>query len=332
MNGTSSHVAIIGAGQLGSRHLQGLSHIGLDIDISVIDPNPNSLELAQRRYEDMPSNSHILSICYDQDITKMNREIDLAIIATNADVRLEVIENLLNNFNVNYFILEKVVFQSIQDFEYIMPILESCKIKTWVNCTRRLFPFFQKLRKETILSDSVRICLKGSSWGLASNTIHMLDLLAFLSGQTEISLSIDYLDNEVYESKRQGFIEFGGGLRANSTRGDELELLDKRDKEIFSEMSIEFNDKRFKVIELDKLKLESKENQISLEYSSNGKSYYVPLQSELTGIQVERILKDGKSQLTSLNESYLLHRSMLLAFNQHLENISGSFSNNCPIT
>jgi hypothetical protein len=83
---------------------------------------------------------------------------------------------------------------------------------------------------------------------------------------------------------------------------------------------------------LDKLKPESKENEISSENASNGKSYYVPLQSELTGIQVERILKDGKSQLTSLNESYLLHRSMLLAFNQHLENISGSFSNNCPIT
>ena len=75
---------IIGAGQLGSRHLQGLSIISQDVEIIVIDPNSDVLELAQKRYEEMPSNSHVRSVNYHQNIPELDGEVDLAIIATNA--------------------------------------------------------------------------------------------------------------------------------------------------------------------------------------------------------------------------------------------------------
>ena len=45
-------IAVIGAGQLGSRHLQGLKLSKLKSDIWVVDNNPNSLQIAQQRYEE----------------------------------------------------------------------------------------------------------------------------------------------------------------------------------------------------------------------------------------------------------------------------------------
>lgn len=41
-------IAVIGAGQLGSRHLQGLKLSKLKSDIWVVDNNPNSLQIAQQ--------------------------------------------------------------------------------------------------------------------------------------------------------------------------------------------------------------------------------------------------------------------------------------------
>ena len=323
----SFQVVIIGAGQLGSRHLQGLSIMNQDVEIIVVDPNSDALELAQKRYGEMPSNSHVRSVKYYLNISKLDGEIDLAIIATNADVRRKVIENLLDKVQVNYLILEKVVFQSIKDFEDIMQVLLVKKIKAWVNCPRRIYPFFRELREETILSNSVKISVKGSSWGLASNAIHMLDLLTFLSGQTEINLNIAEIDNKVYGSKKNGFIELGGRLMAETSRGDSLELVDKKKMGISLQMSIKFSGKR--------LDIDQQQGLISV-YSNDTiksvKPFLMPLQSEMTAGVAEQIFEDGNSNLTPLNESYLLHRSMLDAFNQHLSIILNRPLTICPIT
>ena len=56
MGDNPKRIAIIGAGQLGSRHLQGLTKIKQDIHITVIDPNPSALEIARQRFVEMPEN------------------------------------------------------------------------------------------------------------------------------------------------------------------------------------------------------------------------------------------------------------------------------------
>jgi hypothetical protein len=319
---------IIGAGQLGSRHLQGLSIINQDVEIIVIDPNSDALELAQKRYEEMPSNSHVRSVNYHRDIPGLDGEVDLAILATNAENRREIIENLLYKVRVNYLILEKVVFQSVKDFEEIILILEERKIKAWVNCPRRICSFFQELRKETILSDSIKICVKGSSWGLASNTIHMLDIFSFLSGQTNINIDYTDLDDEIYKSKRDGFVELGGRILAKTDRGDILELVDDRKQDVSSQMSIKFNGNHFEIVQNQSLvRIFSQDGGESNEIPFN-----MPLQSNMTADVAEQILETGLSNLTPLNESYLLHRPMLDTFNAHLSTILNRSVTICPIT
>jgi len=328
MISSCSRGLIIGAGRLGSRHLQGLSIINKNVEIIVVDPDSDALARSQKRFEEMPSNSHVSSVNYYQDIPKLDGEVDFAIIATNADVRRKVIENLLCQVQVNYLILEKVVFQSIKDFKYIMQALATRGIKAWVNCPRRIVSFFRELQKETILSASIKICVKGSNWGLASNTIHLLDLLAFLSGQTEINLNFTELDKKVYKSKRNGFIEFAGKLFVETNRGDMLELIDDRKQGIPLQMIIEFNGNRFEIDQQRGLVMTYSE------YSerSDESQFHMSLQSEITAGIVEQILETGKSDLTSLNESYLLHVPMLDSFNKHLSTILNKHISICPIT
>ena len=321
------HIAIIGTGQLGSRHLQGLAKLEQEIDLSVIDPAPMALQTAWSLYHEIPENPIIKSVNFMDSIDQLKDSIEFAIIATNADVRRDVIETLVTTKNVNYLILEKIAFQSVKDFQVVISFLEEKKIKAWVNCSRRMFSFFQELKKRTMEESKVSLTVEGSNWGLACNAIHMLDLLAFLTGQIYFKVDEANLDSKIYDSKRKGFL--GGRLLAKSERGDTLELTDERDQDIPFRIFISFDGVEIEIDQIRGLAFEYPEGRREL---SEEKPFHVPLQSELTGIQVKEILQTGNSRLTSLHESYLLHRPILEAFNLHLERVLKRKVDLCPIT
>ena len=323
------HIAIIGAGQLGSRHLQGLAKLEHEIDVIVIDPAPRALQTARIRYHEIPENRFIQSVSFMESMDQLKNSIEFAIIATNADVRRDIIETLVTTKNVNYLILEKVAFQSVKDFQVVISFLEEKKIKAWVNCSRRMFSFFQELKKRTMEESKVSLTVEGSNWGLACNAIHMLDLLAFLTGQIYFKVDEANLDSKIYDSKRKGFLELGGRLLAKSERGDTLELTDERDQDIPFRIFISFDGVEIEIDQIRGLAFEYPEGRREL---SEEKPFHVPLQSELTGIQVKEILQTGNSRLTSLHESYLLHRPILEAFNLHLERVLKRKVDLCPIT
>ena len=322
-------IAIIGVGQLGSRYLQGLTKVNQAIDIAVVDPNLCALESARKRFVEMPENPLIQSVAYFDSLEKLNEPVELGIISTTADVRRDVIEKLLDSSQVRYLILEKVVFQSVVDFEAVIPLLKKKGIQSWVNCPRRMFPFFRELKARTINAPQVSLTVEGSHWGLACNAIHMLDLLAFLTGQTKFEIDAANLDRQVYTTKRKGFIELGGELCATSQRGDTLTLIDRRDHGKKLKMSIWFDGM---VIEADQMDGRACEYPNGRREEAISKAFSTPLQSALTSIQVEQILQSGNSQLSSLDESYLLHKPLLEAFNHHLSDITNQQNLVCLIT
>ena len=216
---------------------------------------------------------------YLDSLEEFDEPVELAIIATNADVRRNVIEELVSNSRVKYLILEKVVFQSVADFKVVMSLLKKNNIKVWVNCSRRMFPFFRELKKRTVNAPQVSLTVVGSHWGMGCNTIHMLDLLAFLTEQTKFEVDASNLDQQVYETKRKGFIEFGGELKAESKRGDILKLVDRRNHEIPLKMLIQFDGVE---IEVDQILCKSYEYPISSREETVSKVFQMPLQSELT--------------------------------------------------
>ena len=329
VNKSCHHLLLIGAGELGSRHLQSLSKMNQDIQITVVDPSSYALANAQKRYEQMPSNSNVCSVNYHQDIPGLDGEVDLAIIATNADVRRKVIETLLGKIQIKYLILEKIAFQSVPDFHKVITLLKSKKIKAWVNCPRRMYPFFKNLKAELNHEDKILIKQEGNNWNLASNTIHFLDLLYFLRGETISLFDTSGLDVKVYKSKKNGFVELGGVLNAENARGDKLTLIDNKESKDKIVLSITSENHRYILYQLDEKVFSSHRNN---GWEKKEELFQMPFQSELTHLVINQILDTGKCDITPIMESFALHKPMLDAFNMHLSAIHGKSITICPIT
>ena len=76
-------VLIVGAGQLGSRYLQGLASLDIPLSIAVVDPFEPSLAIARERYLEVNSPCNH-KIDYLTNFDQSNQCYDLAIISTPA--------------------------------------------------------------------------------------------------------------------------------------------------------------------------------------------------------------------------------------------------------
>jgi len=138
------NIAIIGAGQLGSRHLQALASLKQNVFIQVIDSSVDSLKTAEIRFKEVSAPFNGL-ISFHTEITALKKNIEIAIIATSSKVRRTVVEQLVANSKVQHLILEKFLFVKEEDYDAVDKLLDTHHIKTWVNCPRRMMPFYQEL-------------------------------------------------------------------------------------------------------------------------------------------------------------------------------------------
>lgn len=211
-------IYIIGAGQIGSRHLQALKAVGSLLSIKVIDPNPTSLKVAKERYEIMPKGRFQHKIEYLTEIPKNKKRVDLAIIATYSDVRAKVIKKLLTSSKVKNLILEKILFNKISDYNSIGAILRRSKTRAWVNFTARAMPFYNILKNEFKTSPITYNVVAGDQ-GLVTNAIHYLDHIAYFTGSEKFTLDTSALIPRIFKSKRGGFFELCGTLRSHFSDG-----------------------------------------------------------------------------------------------------------------
>lgn len=139
-----NRVAIIGAGQLGSRHLQGLLKSKSEQVIYVLDPSESSLKISRNRAQEIKNNHNLLFIT---DWNKLPNYLDLVIVSTGANVRSKVVSKLLTDFKVKNLILEKVLFQDLKSYSEINNLINKTKTPTWVNHPRRMFNHYQEIKK-----------------------------------------------------------------------------------------------------------------------------------------------------------------------------------------
>ncbi len=322
-----NRIAIIGAGQLGSRYLQGLTESTKKLVISIVDPNEDSLNISKKRYLEVENPSQINKISYHKNMNDLPDCIDVVIIATTASMRRIVVENLLSQTTVKYVILEKIVFQKSDDFFPIKNLLDKTGTKTWINCIRRSYPIYKELKK-IINGRILKINVSGNNWGMASNSIHMIDLLVFLTGQRNLNFDTRELSNAVYPSRRDGYKELRGKFIVRTNRGDILEIMDHNSFED-GEIKIVINTEKKEII-VDEIKGLLFQNQSKGPYIK--KNIKIPYQSEITGQLVDQILDTGQSDLTPYEECMTYHIPMIDAFNNHISNVIQKKVSTCPIT
>lgn len=322
-------VLLIGAGQLGSRHLQGLTKVGIPLSVSIVEPHPTGNEVSRTRLNEVLPGYSMEDFRFYSSLKEIEKgRFALAIIATNSDVRQLVVNELLELTDVENILLEKVVFQSPDLFPEIMNKLTEKKIKAWVNCPRRLFPVYQEIRELIKNDPHLSMSVTGGEWGMACNSLHFIDLFVFLTGISALTVEASDLDAEILHSKREGFIEVTGRLIFGNNKGS---LKVESVRKSASALSIKIISDNYEIAVNETLK----------EWSVSGKGnigriekmpFIMPFQSELTGQVTDRILAGKEPGLVSIEDSFLQHAVLLPAVMNHLTNVNGEDYTYCPIT
>lgn len=300
-------VCVIGAGQLGSRHLQALKGVSLPLNIIVVDPFPQSYSMAKERYDSIEKGKYDHEISFYSSVVELPKYIDLAIVATNSDVRAHVINQTLKISKVENLILEKLLFQKKRDYDTVGELLQKNKTNTWVNMSMRTMPFYQGLQKDFINS-SITYLVTGSQYGLITNAIHYADHIAFLTGSHDFTVNTDYLDPKPIPSKRKGFLELNGTFVVRFKNGSHGNFVCYPAGD--SPVVVEVYD--------DKNRYISKESERKAWHASARKKWQwqeidteIPFQSQMTIKLVESILKKGTCLLATYEQSAKTHLALL---------------------
>jgi len=318
-------IVLIGLGSIGKRHLESLIKLKHKYNIYLIDKNLEALKFCKKKFC-KDTNAH--NLFFSNKMTNLPRFMDLAIIATTADKRREVTEKLIYQASVKYIIFEKIAFQSITDFKKIIYFLNKRGVKSWVNCPRRVFPIYKKLKKE-INGKPLVMSIEGNNWGMASSSVHFLDLLSYLIEENKFYLVNSNLDKKIYGSKRKSFYEFSGKFIIKSLYGSIIMFRDNMIGNNKPNITIDLKGKKFFINEEKGIikKFDNKKMRLTKQIKFN-----YPLQSNLTHKYITKIFKYGKSELPSLSESYLIHLPLIKLFNDHLFKVKKKFFLKCPIT
>lgn len=323
------HVALIGVGQLGSRHLQALANLEGDVRLSIVDPNSASLDTARARFLQVQGKVPLDHLTAYSSLADLPTDIDVAILACNADVRRALVESLLSEKQVHNLILEKVLFQKLDDLDAVGDLLAARRIPTWVNCPFRMVEFYGELRTMLFGADRLTLSVTGASIGLGCNTIHYLDLLAFLAGRTDFRLDPAALDPLILESKRPGFKEFTGTLTGRSGRGDAFSITSFPGGNAPVVLSLASETHLVTMVENAAVYTIS---DAGTGWARRDGTYWIPYQSQLTHLVVDDLLKNGVCSLTPFTASLELHRALLQALVQHVSTVTSKECDLCPIT
>jgi predicted dehydrogenase len=317
------NVAVIGAGLLGRRHLQSLDLCEKNIKISVVDTAVVSLEFAKN---DLSNTKAAQNVEYYHSIEDVTDNIDLAIVATTAKVRLSVLKALLIK-KVKNIILEKVAFNSLSEIELAQKIVKGSNVNIWVNCPRRLYPIYQELKVILKKYTAINYSIKGSDYGLACNGIHYIDFFSYLENCDDYAFKRSNI-TEMTESKRDGYIECFGDLIGEFSSGCGFQL-ECKNNGVKPEYKI--------IIELDEGSIEIDEIRGCMSIDIGGeietRTFTMPYQSELTGPLVDTVIDTSQCELTGFYESMKIHVPFVReAYNEYAKIYGSNEKMFVPIT
>ena len=312
-------IAVIGVGQLGSRHLQGIKKSKNELEIWAVDSNRASLDMAKDRFGQILSINNKL-VHYVESLDVLPESLEIVIIATSSKPRAGIITQLLASHHIENLILEKFLFNRLGDYDLIGNLLHEKQVSTYVNTPRRLYVGYERIKKYLRPNVPISLLYQGSNWGLCCNSIHFIDLSQYLTGSGNFIIDTSGLLPHILSSKRSGYIELEGTIVVKSDRGDVLKLICEESVPPFMELRQESN-----CITIDEM---------SNTYLMDGQQYDLGLkyQSDLTGSVIDELLLKGFCGLPTYESSSMLHKLFLSEILSFVNKVQKTNEDNCPIT
>lgn len=341
------HIAIIGAGQLGSRHLQALARSPLPTHITVVDPSEESLSIAKARWQEAGGNA---SVSY-QTAVPAGAHYGFAVVATCSGVRALATRGLFDNARVDNVLFEKFLFPLPEEYDGVRRLLKTKGARAWVNCPRRMYPIYNDLQP-LFKGSAMSLHVAGGDWGLGCNAVHFADLAAYLSGAEGFAFNAAGLDPVVHDAPRRGYVEFTGLLTGAAGSGDQRRFaktatLDGADRNAkgprpvvrvtlesmhgsHSPHLIHILGPHARAV-IDETRGKGWLTREDNGWQTEELDFRLPYQSELTHVALEAIARDGDCQLPGYDESASLHLALLDALGAHMRK-HGHACNGCPVT
>jgi predicted dehydrogenase len=319
----SNTILLIGAGNLGSRYLQGLKAVNSKIIIYVYDIFEESLIKAKNYYDIIPENIFYKEIFFINKLDKLPNSFDIIIISTTSNVRLKIIEELLI-FNIKFknLILEKVLAQNFNNIDKILFLLRNHS-NVWINTPRRMMYWYNTIKSNLKSNIPIKMSIRGGDWGLACNSIHFIDLINYFTGEYITNIITAKLNNKWEPSKRVNFFEVFGELNIYFSNGSHLIL--ESNQILINTYIIKFQQLNSEWEIDEKLGVAKNSNGLLI----NGE---LTLQSKLTPILVEKLINSNSCELTDLHTSAKLHTPLIESLLSHWNISMNKKDNFLPIT
>ena len=317
----SFKILVVGCGNLGLRYLEGLAKLEEKMVLTICDEKNTAFNQAEKILKNLKY-PYCDSIEFKTSLSDIRGNFDLALVITPANCRVAVVEEIYNSCDVNAWVLEKVLAQSVEQLDSLDRNLSINK-KVWVNTSRRLMPWHKNISTQLAINNNypLKVIVSGGSWGLACNAIHFIDLVTWWSKSSVQHVNCQGL-RSWSKSKRAGFHEAFGSIMVRFDDGSELELgCDSSD-------------------ETTRIAISNPTGEWLIEESSGmftdpyGKKLRgrINYQSELTAPLVQEILNEGTCGLPSLTESLTQHRPLLSSLLSHWNQHHGIQDSVVPIT
>ena len=214
---------VVGAGNIGIRHIQGLSKLDeKNINIYLFDISKEYLSRFKNEINDLKKKVNFIFITGDFESIK-NINFDITIISTTADSRVKSLLLILNKINTKLILLEKPICHSIGDLNLLQNISSK---KIFINFPSRYCDWHIKIKnkiQKDYPHEILNVLITGRNVGIACNISHYVDLINMWTKCYPLSVNNSYLGNWK-NSKRKGFYELEGSIQIFFQNNHKLEL------------------------------------------------------------------------------------------------------------
>lgn len=313
-------VLLIGLGNIGFRHLQGLEPLSKQIALDGMDASGAALDRARSQWAGYAGSMGRFA----ENLSGLDGDAQVVILATPADGRESLIEMILTDRKVGAMVIEKVAFNARGSFTRMASRLEADGVLGVVNCPRRLWPRYRALAERIRLTGTpVRMTVRGSNIGLACNGVHFIDLLQMLAGEAEVRLT-DSRISDPFPAKRKGYYEVFGSSSYGTPSGSSLTLVVEADAPKQTEIQLEFGDTTLTIVEATGVMSDERDEIIDVV-----RAVY---QSELTAEVVAKLLSGQDCGLPDLTVSAIAHNALFVALEPAFERAGLMAQGRLPIT
>lgn len=303
------NILVIGTGQLGRRHIEGLTGSKYELNIFAYDQDPKALRKCQEQLSELSGQTNKRLETINEISSLKNKKIDLVIVSTPATNRPELLNQYFGFIDSRFWIIEKPISQSLLGLDEL--VIASCQNKYWVNHWRRSVAMYQKIKSQLAEGGPLSVKVRGADIGIACNVSHYVDIINFLTKEIPAKISTQQLSDTWHQSKRKGFYEINGSLNIIFSSGSILEIDSRpifKSYEIEIQCNIPNKNLTFQIDEINgTIKYED-------QFISNLK---FPYQSQMSGQIFDDLINDGTCVLTPLNTAVACHRPVINALVKH---------------